>query len=131
MIIDGNFCTVSPGIELHYAKCGDPDAPLLLLLHGFPEYWFAWAHVMPVFANRWQVMAPDLRGYNRSSRPVEPARYKASELIGDLVSLIEQFGGGKAYLVAHDWGGALAWGLACARPDLLHKLVILNAPHPV
>ncbi len=131
MIEDGHYCTVAPGIKLHYARCGAKDAPLLLLVHGFPEFWFAWAHVMPAFAERWQVVAPDLRGFNRSSCPADAAQYRADALIGDLVSLIEQLGGGKACVVAHDWGGALAWGLASQRPDLIDKLVILNAPHPI
>jgi pimeloyl-ACP methyl ester carboxylesterase len=76
-------------------------------------------------------VAPDLRGFNRSSRPPQVEHYRAPALIGDLVALIEQLGAGKACVVAHDWGGALAWGLASMRPDLVDKLVILNAPHPI
>jgi len=128
---DGQFCDVAPQIRLHYACCGEPGRPLLLFVHGFPEFWFAWAGLMPHFADRWQAVAPDLRGYNLSSKPAEVDAYRPAALIGDLAGLIAGLGHRRATVVAHDWGGALAWGLAIARPDLVERLVILNAPHPV
>lgn len=130
-ISEGQFCEVAPQVRLHYASCGDPARPLLLFIHGFPEFWFAWAGLMPLFADRWYAVAPDLRGFNLSSKPAQLEAYRATALIGDLAALIDRLGHGKAVVVAHDWGGALAWGLAIARPDLVERLVILNAPHPV
>ena len=130
-ICEGAFCEVAPEVKLHYAQCGDPNAPLLLFVHGFPEFWFAWAGVMPAFAERWHVVAPDMRGYNLSSKPQSTQAYKPTALIADLVALIRQLGNGRATVVAHDWGGALAWGLAIAHPELVERLVILNAPHTI
>lgn len=130
-ISEGHFCDVAPQVRLHYASCGDPSGPLLLFVHGFPEFWFAWSALMPRFADRWHVVAPDLRGFNLSSKPAQLEAYRPAVLIGDLCALIERLGHRKAVVVAHDWGGALAWGLAIGRPDLVERLVILNAPHPV
>ncbi len=130
-ITDGHFIEVSPGIRLHYARGGNPDGTPMLFVHGFPEFWFGWMPLLPRFVDRFHVVAPDLRGFNLSSKPAELSAYKPAVLIGDLVALIEALGKRKAVVVAHDWGGALAWGLAIARPDLVERLVILNAPHPV
>ncbi len=118
-------------VDLHYASCGDEQRPLLLMLHGFPESWFAWEALMPRFADRYHVVAPDLRGFNLSAKPAAVEAYRAPELIGDLTALIEALGHESATVVAHDWGGAIAWGLAIERPELVDRLVILNAPHPV
>ncbi len=130
-ITEGHFVEVSAGIRLHYARGGDTAQPLMLFVHGFPEFWYGWMPLLPRFVDRFHVVAPDLRGFNLSSKPAEPSAYKPALLIGDLVGLIEGLGRRKAVVVAHDWGGALAWGLAIARPDLVERLVILNAPHPV
>jgi pimeloyl-ACP methyl ester carboxylesterase len=130
-ITAGHFLEVSPGIRLHYASGGDTSSPLMLFVHGFPEFWFGWMPLLPSFVDRFHVVAPDLRGFNLSSKPTELSDYKAPKLIGDLAGLIERLGYRKAVVVAHDWGGALAWGLAIARPELVERLVILNAPHPV
>jgi pimeloyl-ACP methyl ester carboxylesterase len=130
-VVDGQYCEVSPGISLHYASCGERDRPLMLFVHGFPEFWYAWKDILPQFGGDFFAVAPDLRGYNLSSKPTELKAYKPAELVGDLAKLIERLGNGKAIVVAHDWGGALCWSLAIARPDLVEKLVILNAPHPI
>ncbi len=130
-VVDGQFREVGAGIRLHYASCGDAGRPLMLFVHGFPEFWRAWELVLPHFGDRWHAVAPDLRGFNLSSKPSEVAAYKPAVLVADLVGLIEALGHRSAVVVGHDWGGALAWSLAIARPDLVERLVILNAPHPV
>lgn len=129
--VAGHFVQVQPGVRLHYACCGDPSRPLLLLLHGFPEYWGAWQELMPEFADAFYVVAPDLRGYNLSDKPDGVKAYRAPALVADVVGLIEALGRRSATVVAHDWGGAVAWALAIAHPQRVDRLVILNAPHPV
>jgi pimeloyl-ACP methyl ester carboxylesterase len=118
------------GITLACRRCGPPGAPRVLLLHGFPEAAFVWDEVMARLAAQADCTAPNLRGYAGSSAPVEVEAYRARHLIGDLAALIELLGAPIDLLVAHDWGGALAWGLAAQRPELLKKLLIVNAPHP-
>ena len=117
------------GVRLHYAQAG--TGPLILFLHGFPEFWYCWKNQIEEFGRDHRAVAPDLRGYNLSDRPAEVKQYKARILVEDIRQLAAQFGAEKFVLVAHDWGGALAWGLAIAHPKLLHKLVIINSPHPV
>lgn len=104
--------------------------PRVLLLHGFPEAAFVWDEVMAALAPRARCLAPNLRGFAPSSAPAEPAAYHARRLVGDLAALIEEGGGPLDLLVAHDWGGAVAWSLAARRPDLLRRLLIINSPHP-
>ena len=118
-------------VHLHVASCGDAGNPLLLMLHGFPQCWFAWEAMMPRFADRYHVVAPDLRGFNLSSKPAKVEAYRASESVADLAALIAALGHESATVIAHDCGGAVAWGLAIGRPDLVDRLVILNSPHPV
>jgi pimeloyl-ACP methyl ester carboxylesterase len=130
-IATGLMVPTGPEIELHCASCGDAGKPLLLMLHGFPECWFAWADMMVRFADRYHVVAPDLRGFNLSSKPTTVEAYRASESVQDLVALIAALGHSSATVIAHDWGGAVAWGLAIARPELVERLIILNSPHPV
>lgn len=130
-ISEGHYCEVASGVRLHYAECGDPGAPLMLMVHGFPEFWRGWEPLMPLLADRWHVLAPDLRGYNLSSKPEGVKAYRATQVAGDLASLIEQLGGGSATLVGHDWGGAACWTLAMTQPERVSRLVILNSPHPV
>lgn len=127
----GQYLDTAPGIRLHYASAGEPGAPLMLFLHGFPEFWYAWRDVLPAFGGRWHAVAPDLRGFDLSSTPADVKAYRIDKLIGDVAAIIQQLGGGRCVLVAHDWGGAVAWSVAIARPDLVSKLVIVNAPHPI
>ena len=117
------------GVRLHYAHAG--TGPLILFLHGFPEFWSCWTGQIEEFARDHHAVAPDLRGYNLSDRPPEVKQYRARVLVEDIRQLAAHFGPQKFVLVGHDWGGALAWGLAIAHPELLHKLVIVNSPHPV
>lgn len=108
---------------------GHADAPVLLMLHGFPEYGGAWAGLAALLADTYRCIAPDLRGYGQSYAPSEVDAYRLPELIGDMVALIDRIGG-PVTVVGHDWGAALAYGLAIARPDLVDRLVILNGVHP-
>lgn len=117
------------GIELHYVEEG--SGPLVVLVHGFPEFWFAWRKQIPVLAAAgFRVVALDLRGYNESSKPREVEAYKLTHIIDDVAALIEHLGP-PCTLVGHDWGGVISWYLAMSRPDLVRKVAILNIPHPV
>jgi epoxide hydrolase 4 len=128
----------SDKVKLHYAVAGTPndevtgqENPLMICLHGFPEFWRAYADVMPLLAQDFWVVAPDLRGFNLSDKPAEVESYKASLIIADVMALAAHLGRQSFVLVAHDWGGAIAWNLALAHPKAVKKLIILNAPHPV
>jgi pimeloyl-ACP methyl ester carboxylesterase len=112
------------------ANRAPPAARRALLLHGFPEAAFIWDEVMHRLDGQVQCIAPNLRGYERSSAPVDVAAYRARHLVADIAALIEQEGAPVDLLVAHDWGGALAWSLAAQQPQLLRRLLILNSPHP-
>jgi len=116
------------GVRLHYMKAG--AGPLILFLHGFPEFWYEWRRQLPEFATDHFVVAPDMRGYNLSSKPAEVEQYAMPHLVEDVRSLAEHLGYGKFVLVGHDWGGAVAWAFAIQHPGSLEKLVIVNAPHP-
>jgi pimeloyl-ACP methyl ester carboxylesterase len=117
------------GVRLHYAHAG--KGPLMLFLHGFPEFWYCWKPQLEEFGRDHLAVAPDLRGFNLSECPADVKQYKARILIEDVRALAARFGQEKFVLVAHDWGGAVAWGYAMAHPQTLHKLVIVNSPHPV
>jgi len=116
------------GIRLHYVTQG--DGPLMLLLHGFPEFWYSWRQQIPAFAADRTVVALDLRGYNDSDRPAATSAYALSELVADVRGAIFSLGFDRCVLVGHDWGGAIAWAVAYAHPDLVERLVVLNIPHP-
>jgi pimeloyl-ACP methyl ester carboxylesterase len=119
------------GVKLHYAKAGSGE--LMLFLHGFPEFWYAWKNQLEEFGRDHLAVAPDMRGYNLSSKPPEVEQYRVPLLVEDVRALAERLGFGakrKFTLVGHDWGGAVAWAYAIAHPDSLNKLVIVNAPHP-
>jgi len=120
------------GQRLHYARAG--RGPLMLFLHGFPEFWYEWKNQLAEFSRDHTVVAPDLRGYNLSSKPAELSAYQMPNLVADVhalaTELLKSTGGAKFTLVAHDWGGVVAWVYAAQHPEMLDKLVILNAPHP-
>ena len=118
------------GTRLNCRAHGPAHAPLIVLLHGFPEAAFVWDPVMRLLGDRYRCVAPNLRGYGSSSAPAEVSAYRPKFLVADIVALIECLGAPAHVLVAHDWGGALAWNLAATHPDSLHRLVIINAPHP-
>jgi pimeloyl-ACP methyl ester carboxylesterase len=116
------------GIQLHYVTQG--DGPLMLMLHGFPEFWYSWRHQIPEFAQDYKVVAIDLRGYNESDKPPAQSAYAMSEFVKDVQGVIQGLGYTTCVLVAHDWGAAIAWYFAYAHPDMVEKLIILNLPHP-
>ena len=117
------------GVRLHYVTAG--KGPLILFLHGFPEFWYEWKNQLLDFGKDHQAVAPDLRGYNLSDKPTELDQYRMATLVEDVRALADRLSHKKKFvLVAHDWGGAVAWSFAIAHPDYLEKLVIINAPHP-
>ncbi len=116
------------GIRLHYISVGQGN--LIMFVHGFPEFWGEWENQLVEFGNDYQAVAPDMRGYNLSAKPDEIEAYHAKHLIEDLRALAEHLGHQKLILVAHDWGGAVAWSAAMRYPDWVEKLIIINSPHP-
>ena len=116
------------GVRLHYATAG--KGKLIMFVHGFPEFWYEWKNQLAEFGKDFQAVAPDMRGYNLSSKPASVDQYQVKYMVEDIRALAEKLGHKKFTLVAHDWGGAIAWAFAIAHPDYLDKLVIINAPHP-
>jgi pimeloyl-ACP methyl ester carboxylesterase len=117
-------------VRLHAVEAG--SGPLVVLLHGFPEFWWSWRHQIPALAAAgFHVVAPDLRGYNLSDRPTRVADYGLRHLTADVAGLIRAMDERKAHVVGHDWGGGIAWEFAMLYPHMLERLAILNAPHPV
>ena len=117
-------------VVLHYVEAGEPENPLVVLLHGFPEFWYAWRHQIEALAAEFHVVAPDLRGYNRSEKPPGVDSYRLDRLTGDVTDLIDHFGAERASVVGHDWGGVVAWEFGHRHPERLERLAVLNAPHP-
>jgi pimeloyl-ACP methyl ester carboxylesterase len=116
-------------VRLHWVEQG--AGSLVVLLHGFPEFWWGWHRQIPALAAAgFRVVAPDLRGYNLSEKPKGARSYRASILVQDVVSLIHHLGEERAHVAGHDWGGVVAWRLAMRHPERVDRLVIANAPHP-
>lgn len=116
-------------VRLHYVETG--EGPLVVLLHGFPEFWLSWRFQIPALAaSGFRVVAPDMRGYNLSSRPPGVAAYGLDRLAADVRDLIHERGAPSAFLAGHDWGGFVAWGTAMSHPSEVARLAILNMPHP-
>jgi len=115
-------------IRLHYVSVG--QGKLMLFVHGFPEFWYEWEKQLVEFGNDHQAVAPDMRGYNLSSKPAEMEQYHINALIEDLRALAEHLGHEKFTMVAHDWGGAVAWSAAMRHPQMLEKLIIVSI-HPI
>lgn len=120
------------GAAFHVAEAGQgrPSGELVILLHGFPECWYSWRHLMNALAPNYQVLAPDLRGYNLSDTRAPLSAYTPGALCGDVLALIDHYGAQRCTLVGHDWGGLLAWHVAALHPQVVERLVVLNAPHP-
>ena len=118
----------SNGVKIHYVSLG--EGPLVVMLHGFPDFWYTWRHQMEVLSKNHKVVAMDLRGYNRSDKPKGQENYAMRLLVSDVVAVIRHLGEEKAIIVGHDWGGAIAWQFAMHVPQMTEKLIILNLPHP-
>ena len=116
------------GVKLHYVEQG--KGPLILFLHGFPEFWYEWKDLLPDFAKDHRAVAVDMRGYNLSSKPEPVEAYRVPIILEDVRALAQKLKAKKFVLVGHDWGGVIAWAFAAAHPEMLEKLVIVNAPHP-
>jgi pimeloyl-ACP methyl ester carboxylesterase len=118
------------GIRLHVAECGDPAAPLVVLLHGFPAFWWTWRHQLPALADAgFRAVAVDLRGYGDSDKP--PRGYDLWTLAGDVAGLVRALGEPRAHVVGHGWGGAIGWTVTALHPRLVAGLAVLGAPHPL
>lgn len=129
--LETHYFDTAPGVRLHAQVCGPADAPTLLFVHGFPEFWFTWRRQLAAFAPDYRCVAVDMRGFNLSSQPADVAAYKPNLLIADLVAVINALGAPVHAVIAHDWGGAVAWSLAAQHPQLMRKFVIINSPHAI
>src|SRR4030095_3068966 len=121
------------GVKIHYASLGPKDAasaPLVVMIHGFPDFWYSWRHQMSALSDRFQVVAIDQRGYNLSDKPAGVESYDMRLLVADVAAVIRHLGRDKATIVGHDWGGAVAWQFALFMPQMTENLIILNLPHP-
>ncbi|SFD93174.1 alpha/beta fold hydrolase [Spirosoma endophyticum] len=119
-------------IQLHVVQAGPADGPLVILLHGFPEFWYGWQHQIDTLAEAgFFVWAPDQRGYNLSDKPTGVDAYGIDTLAADVVGLIDAAGRQKAIVVGHDWGAAVAWWTAVTYPERVDRLVVMNVPHPI
>ena len=117
-------------IKIHYAAAGPEDAPLIVMIHGFPDFWYTWRSQMEALQDRYRVAAMDLRGYNKSSQPQGVENYTMDILRTDVLQVIAAEGRTSAVVVGHDWGGAIAWNVTMYEPESVDLLVILNLPHP-
>ena len=116
------------GVKIHYASLG--EGPLVVMIHGFPDFWYSWRHQMDALSRRFQVVAIDQRGYNLSDKPAGVENYDMRLLVADVAAVIRQLGRERATIVGHDWGGIVAWQFAMTMPKMTEYLVILNLPHP-
>lgn len=118
----------SNGVKLHYASLG--KGPLIVMIHGFPDFWYTWRDQMEALSKNYQVVAIDQRGYNLSDKPKGVENYDMRLLVGDVAAVVKHLKQDKAIIVGHDWGGIVAWTFAMMLPDMTDKLIILNLPHP-
>ncbi len=118
-------------VRLHYVETGPEDGRPVVLLHGFPDFWYSWRHQLPALAAAgFRAIAPDMRGYNLSSKPRGVPAYEPRRLAADIRDLIRERGFERACVAGHDWGAAVAWALAMGHPEVMERLAILNVPHP-
>jgi epoxide hydrolase 4 len=120
----------SGGVRIHYAEMGRRSGPLIVMIHGFPDFWYSWRDQMAALSRRYHVVAIDQRGYNLSDQPRNVEDYDVALLASDVAAVIRTVGKEKAVVVGHDWGGAVAWTVAMRYPEMTERLVILNTPHP-
>ncbi|MBK9708384.1 MAG: alpha/beta hydrolase [Acidobacteria bacterium] len=119
----------SSGVKIHYAAIGPKSAPLIVMIHGFPDFGHTWRDQMEALSKDYYVVAIDQRGYNLSDKPKGVENYDMKFLVGDVAAVIKHLGREKAIVVGHDWGGAVAWSTAMMMPQIVDKLIILNLPH--
>lgn len=115
-------------VKIHYVTLG--EGPLMVMIHGFPDFWYTWRHQMERLSDQFQVVAVDLRGYNESDKPKGVENYAMPLLVSDIIAVIRHLSRGKVIVVGHDWGGSIAWNLAMKAPNWVEKLIICNLPHP-
>lgn len=128
--VETTFRDVSD-VTLHVVAAGDSDDPLVVLLHGFPEFWYEWHHyIKPFVSAGYRVLVPDQRGYNRSEKPAGIRSYRITELSQDIVDLIATEDRNTAHVIGHDWGAVVGWDMALRHPDTVNRLGIINVPHP-
>ena len=127
--VDHGYAT-SQGVKIHFAALGSKENPLIVFIHGFPDFWYSWKDAMDSFSKEFFVVAIDQRGYNLTDKPKGEKNYNMNFLVGDVLSVITHLGFKKSIIVGHDWGGAVAWALAMMRPQVVDKLILLNSPHP-
>jgi pimeloyl-ACP methyl ester carboxylesterase len=120
--------TSEAGVKIHYATLG--EGPLVVMIHGFPDFWYSWRAQMAALADRFQVVAIDQRGYNLSDKPKGVENYDMRLLVADVAAVVRHLGRDKATIVGHDWGGVVAWTFAMTQPQMTENLIILNLPHP-
>jgi pimeloyl-ACP methyl ester carboxylesterase len=118
----------SRGVPIHYVTMG--EGPLVIMIHGFPDFWFTWRDQMPALAKRFKVVAVSQRGYNKSGQPKGVEHYTMDKLTADIDAVRQHFKADKAVIVGHDWGGWVAWSYAMAYPDRTERLIVINLPHP-
>ena len=122
------YATSEGGVKIHYATLG--KGPLVVMIHGFPDFWYSWRHQMDALADKFQVVAIDQRGYNLSDKPKGVENYDMRLLVADVAAVIKHLGRDKATIVGHDWGGMVAWQFAMNVPQMTENLIVLNLPHP-
>ena len=129
---------VANDVRLHVVTAGPEDGDVVVLLHGFPEFWYSWREQIPALVDEgYRVVAPDMRGYNESEKPRGVDAYRVDRLVADVAALVGHYAdagadgdGASAHVVGHDWGGAVAWSTAIREPAVVDRLAIMNAPHP-
>ncbi|XP_034091498.1 epoxide hydrolase 4 [Gymnodraco acuticeps] len=129
----GTHCYVrikESGLRFHYVAAGERGKPLMLFLHGFPEFWFSWRYQLREFKSEFRVVAVDMRGYGESDLPLSSDSYSFDSLVTDVKDIVEYLGYNRCCLVGHDWGGTIAWLFAIQYPEMVTKLIVLNSPHP-
>jgi pimeloyl-ACP methyl ester carboxylesterase len=126
--VTNGYAISDGGVKIHYASIG--DGPLVVMIHGFPDFWYSWRQQMEALSHRFRVVAIDQRGYNLSDKPKGVENYDLRLLVGDVAAVIRHLGRDKATIVGHDWGGMVAWQFATNLPQMTENLIVLNLPHP-
>ncbi|BCS35632.1 epoxide hydrolase [Luteitalea sp. TBR-22] len=126
--VEHGYAVSDAGVKIHYASLG--KGPLVVMIHGFPDFWYSWRHQMAALSASFQVVAIDQRGYNLSDKPKGVEAYDMRLLVGDVAAVIRHLGRDKATIVGHDWGGMVAWQFAMTQPAMTERLIVLNLPHP-